>query len=401
MLKSVFKKQSVKVWLAASCAVVALSTLSVVPDMGFAQQQRGTTAGQGGPSGAAGQRGGVGAGGSGGSSQGLGGIFRDLSDDSTNIETRITRGKGERVIIIIEGDDDSDRPAWAGGEKELNPQRGDGNPNPGTTKGDLYGDLVYLYRDPITGLPILDDDGNEQACTTIDCSEYASIIDGEIPAGAIEVDFGRTNIMRAPASVTEHSLDEVVNKLFPVDADGNPVAVTITTDEAGRIVVDGATIDSPLENYALYLALLSGTISIPGFDDPVLLATSALAGAADKTGDITLDFVINVNEISELSTGDLDYYDYTGFTYVRDYDDDADGDGTIDPYTYYYFDTDGTTVLSAQLWIDDYLALTNGDLPSSTEYAALFAQAADDALEVIELVHTQIHDSQLPGTIPQ
>ena len=61
MLKSVFKKQSVKVWLAASCAVVALSTLSVVPDMGFAQQQRGTTAGQGGPSGAAGQRGGVGA----------------------------------------------------------------------------------------------------------------------------------------------------------------------------------------------------------------------------------------------------------------------------------------------------------------------------------------------------
>ncbi|MDX5390014.1 MAG: hypothetical protein LPK16_06690 [Rhodobacterales bacterium] len=369
--------------------------------MGFAQQQRGTTAGQGGPSGAAGQRGGVGAGGSGGSSQGLGGIFRDLSDDSTNIETRITRGKGERVIIIIEGDDDSDRPAWAGGEKELNPQRGDGNPTPGTTKGDLYGDLVYLYRDPITGLPILDDDGNEQACTTIDCSEYASIIDGEIPAGAIEVDFGRTNIMRAPASVTEHSLDEVVNKLFPVDADGNPVAVTITTDEAGRIVVDGATIDSPLENYALYLALLSGTISIPGFDDPVLLATSALAGAADKTGDITLDFVINVNEISELSTGDLDYYDYTGFTYVRDYDDDADGDGTIDPYTYYYFDTDGTTVLSAQLWIDDYLALTNGDLPSSTEYAALFAQAADDALEVIELVHTQIHDSQLPGTIPQ
>ncbi|MDP5349748.1 MAG: hypothetical protein NWQ32_15355, partial [Paracoccaceae bacterium] len=251
MRKSVFKKQSVKLWLAASCAVVALSTLSVLPDMSFAQQQRGVAAGQGGQSGGAGQRGGTGTGG--GSGQGLGGIFRDLSDDSTNIETRITRGKGERVIIIIEGDDDSDRPAWAGGAKELNPQRGDGNPNPGTTKGDLYGDLVYLYRDPITGLPILVD-GYEQACTNSDCTEYEPIIDGEVPEGAIEVDFGRTNIMRAPASVTEHSLDEVVNKLFPVDADGNPVAVTITTDEAGRIVVDGATIDSPLENYALYLA---------------------------------------------------------------------------------------------------------------------------------------------------
>ncbi len=395
MLQRAFKKQSVKVWLAASCAVMALSTLSVVPDMGFAQQQRGATAGQGqgGQSGSGGQRGA-----GGGSSQGLGGIFRDLSDGSTNIETRITRGKGERVIIIIEGDDDSDRPAWAGGSKELNPNRGEGNPSPGTTKGDLYGDLVYLLRNPVTGLPVLDDDGNEQACTNIDCTEYASIIDGEVPAGAIEVDFGRTNIMRAPASVTEHSLDEVVSKVFPVDADGNPLPVEITTDESGRLVVDGATIDSPLENYALYVALLSGDISIPGFD-PVLLATSALAGAADKTGDITLDFVINVNEISELSTGDLDYYDYTGFSYSRDYDDDADGDGTIDPYTYYYFDTDGTTVLSAELWIDDYLALTNGDLPTATDFAALFAQAADDALEVIELVHTQIHDEKLPGTI--
>jgi hypothetical protein len=400
MISKIFTKASVKAGLIAGCASLALVTSPLVSDTAFAQQgsgnqmKGGNSAGSGRGASADQHGGGIS-----GRGKGLSSIFKDMPGSGTNIETQIFRGKGERVIIIIEEDDDSDRPDWAGGSKELNPHRGEGNTSPGTTKGDLYGDLVYLLRNPITGLPILDDDGNEQACTTSDCSEYASIIDGEVPAGAIEVDFGRTNIMRAPASVTEHSLDEVVSKLFPVDADGNPVAVTITTDEAGRIVVDGATIDSPLENYALYLALLSNTISIPGFDDPVLLATSALAGAADKTGDITLDFVINVNELSDLSSENLDYYDYSGFTYTRDYDDDADGDGIIDPYTYYYFDTDGTTVLSAELWIDDYLDLTNGDLPSDTDSAALFTKAADDALEVIELVHTQIHEEELPGTI--
>ena len=372
----------------------------MVTDTAFAQQgsgnqmKGGNSAGSGRGAGADQHGGGIS-----GKGKGLSSIFKDMPDSGTNIESRILRGKGERVIIIIEEDDDSDRPVWAGGSKELNPHRGEGNPSPGTAKGDLYGDLVYLLRDPETGLPIeVDENGDPvgegevgvyAACLDTACVEYEPIIDGEIPADAIEVDFGRTNIMRAPDSVLQHSLDEVLSKLA--------AATTVATDEAGRLVLDGATIDSPLENLALYEALISGEVSLDGYDS-LLLATSALAGAADKTGTIDLDFLYNVNTISGINTGDLEYYDYSDFTYVRNYDDDADGDGTIDPYSYYYLDEDGNPV-SASLYIDDYLASVNGDLPSSSDYATLFAAAADDALEVIELIHTQIHDEKLPGTI--
>ena len=110
-----------------------------------------------------------------------------------------------------------------------------------------------------------------------------------------------------------------------------------------------------------------------------------LAGGADKTGDIDLDFVYNINQISGVAE---DYYDYSSFTYSRTYPAD---------YTYYYFDTDGVTVLSATLDINAYLEAVNGSLPTDGGIT-LFSVAADDALEVIELVHTQIHEGLLPGT---
>ena len=257
MQKPFVSRSSAKSLLTTGCAVFALMSASVAPDTVFAQQSSGQGkqmqgAGAGGGGGGRSQGGQMGQRSSG---KGLEGIFRDIEEpgSSTNIETRILRGKGERVIIIIEEDDDSDRPDWAGGSKELNPHRGDGNLSPGTTKGDLYGDLVYLLRDPVTGLPIEVDpvtglpieegEGVYAACLDTACEAYEPIIDGEIPAGAIEVDFGRTNIMRAPDSVLQHSLDEVLSKL--------EAANTIETDEAGRLVLDGATIDSPLENLAL------------------------------------------------------------------------------------------------------------------------------------------------------
>ena len=139
--------------------------------------------------------------------------------------------------------------------------------------------------------------------------------------------------------------------------------------------------------------MISGAITVDGYDS-LLLATSALAGAADKTGTIDLDFLYNVNDISGLNDGDLGYYSYSDFTYVRDYDDEANGD---EPYSYFYLDEDGNPV-SASLYIDDYLEAVNGELTDS-DGATLFAAAADDALEVIELIHTQIHDEKLPGTI--
>src|SRR5210317_1107399 len=38
-------------------------------------------------------------------------------------------------VLEAEDDSDSDRPDWAGGDKEENPHRGEGNPQPGDMKG--------------------------------------------------------------------------------------------------------------------------------------------------------------------------------------------------------------------------------------------------------------------------
>jgi hypothetical protein len=64
---------------------------------------------------------------------------------------------------------------------------------------------------------------------------------------------------------------------------------------------------------------------------------------------------------------------------------------------------DGALPTTATLDINAYLAdeSVNGELPDAGDYAALFAAAADDALEVIELVHTQIYTEILPGTVVQ
>jgi hypothetical protein len=83
------------------------------------------------------------------------------------------------------------------------------------------------------------------------------------------------------------------------------------------------------------------------------------------------------------------HYDYTAFTYTRDYPAD---------YTY-WVSIDGADPVSQILDINVYLEAMNGTLPAQTSSAALFSAAADDALEVIELVHTQIYTELLPGIV--
>ena len=321
-------------------------------------------------------------------------------------------GQGDRPSSgpSTEADEDSDRPAWAGGNPELNPHAGagTGNPSSGTTKGDIYGDLVVLLRDPVTGAPIVagtsvDPETNEEiteyyVCLDADCTTTVSTVLGEIPEGvtAIEVDFGRSSVARAPDSVTDHALDEALAKLEDADE--------VALDVSGRIVysIDGTwyTIDSPLENLALYIDLATGlatdsTTATEAALDALGLATldtaaSLLAGVADKTGDITLDYLVNENVISGIVDPGV-YYDYTDFAYTRDYPTE---------YTY-WVSIDGALPVTATLDINAYLAdeSVNGELPPATDFAALFAAAADDALEVIELVHTQIYTEILPGTI--
>lgn len=298
-------------------------------------------------------------------------------------------------------DDDSDRSEWSQGNRDSNPHaKGGGQPSgAGDTKGDLYGDLVLILRDPVTGLPDYDDNGELQICTSADCSTYVSTVEGEIPEGTttFEVDFGRASIARSPDAVVSKALTDALDKLESADAG------TISTDEAGRITfeVDGvsATIDSPLENLALYIELMDslandtdseGLVAVLGDLATLNTAASLLAGVADKTGDIGLDYVYYENRIVDLDyveAGDDAYYDYSDFTYDRSYD-------TAYPYVVV---VDGAYV-DKTLDINEYLDAINGTLPSATEKAALFAAAADDALEVIELLHTQLFIEVLPGT---
>lgn len=311
-----------------------------------------------------------------------------------------------------EADDDSDRPTWAGGNPELNPHAGagTGNPDSGTTKGDIYGDLVVLFRDLASGEPIIagtsiDPETGEEiteyyVCLDLDCTEKVATEFGEIPEGvtAVEVDFGRSSVARAPDRVMDQALTEALDKLT--------TAEDVGVDAAGRITyISGGvtyTIDSPLENLALYIDLAVGladetTISeaeaaLGGAGLATLdTAASLLAGVADKTGDITLDYLVNENVIAGVvEVGD--YYDYSTFTYSRTYPESYD----------YWYSPDGIVApVSLTLDVNAYLAdeSVNGELPAATDYAALFAAAADDALEVIELVHTQIIIGEiLPGT---
>ena len=223
------------------------------------------------------------------------------------------------------------------------------------------------------------------------------MVDNEIPAGAttFEVDFGRASVVRSPTSVVDHALDEALAKLT---ADG----VTLGTDEAGRItiLVNGvvtSTIDSPLENLALYIDLVKGLVdgsaTVEALGDLATLDTAAslLAGAADKTGDISLDFLVNENVFAGVvEAGDV--YSYDGFTYDRTYPTD---------YTFWYSPDGLVAPVEKTMDINDYLASLNGTLPAANEVAALFAAAADDALEVIELVHTQIVTDDFLGDYAQ
>ena len=298
---------------------------------------------------------------------------------------------------VLEADDDSDRPPWAGGDPTQNPHSGGGEGKPdsaGTMKGDDYGDLIVLKRDPVTGEP-LTEEGEYLVCLDAACVETVPTVDGEVPAGVtpLEVDFGRAAAARSPDKVTDKALDDAIAKLT---AEG----VVLSTDDAGRITytVDGVTntIDSPLENLALYVDLVTGLTSDStsaaeaALGELATLDTAAalFAGVADKTGDISLDYTVYQNVIADV-VEQGEFYDYSSLTYTRDYPDD---------YTY-YVSVDGADPVTMTLDINAYLEAINGALPAADEYASLFSAAADDSVEVIELIHTPVHTEVLPGTV--
>ncbi|WP_317587329.1 hypothetical protein [Vibrio sp. EA2] len=365
-------------------------------------------------------------------------------------------------------DDSSDRPAWAGNQgKDGKPGRG--NNQPGVSKGDLYGDLLIIVRND-NGEPVLytwdwvdeldatiykpaqDDNGcfqpiaNEQALDPItgeplpalpeefqmliplnsDC-EIVESLEGyegyDFASYGEEVDFGRLSVARSPTDVIEASYNEAMSNINN--------ALSIRTDPAGRIEVEVEagvfkTIDSPLENLALYKKLmLNGYLPELDLTDEQLgglrhlagngvetlsledlnMAASFLAGAGDKFGYITLDLVININTIlgindvngNNLNLNENGYFNFTAYSYYRDVAYGGKQVGLLLPGVVPAEPDEYGIIYPVEVSTLSYQVVPLLDIPSNpqaftadqvnTDYARGFTQAADDSLRVINYIH--------------
>jgi hypothetical protein len=331
-------------------------------------------------------------------------------------------GKGskslEKSVLSPSVAEDSDRPVWAG-VKGGKAGAGGKPGSAGSKKGDLYGDLFVLIRDPVTGVALTETIGTTvyplvQAYSSTGVllpgtsvprdAEGNLLLTGTLPDGTAyiyttkEIEFGRLSVGRSPTKVLDHSLVEAVTKLVAADASSTDT-MYITLDASGRLVIvtDGVAkaIDSPLENLALFKAIanlpdgvrtisvtttskdgglpVTLTWTIPTDVNIDLLKASLLAAAADKTGTITLDTVMYMLPIigvtDNLSTVSYDRATtYSGVT---------------------------TTVLVTKdggvTWVPEVVSVYDAVFKSTNvtvpDGATDFAQAADDALQVIEFIH--------------
>lgn len=309
-------------------------------------------------------------------------------------------------------------------------------PGAGSKKGELYGDQYVLLRDvdPTdgggSGEPVLDENGQ-----LILVGSNGSLIyfeanaegEYEIPAASLpyvqEVELERANVARAPDKVMEKSLAAAMEKI--------EVASVVDVDPAGRIVCDGTTIDSPLENLALYTYLMTagGQSSWPdvvefwpeefqalvgdNLLDPDWDPSSLLGAAFSKSLPVTLDAVLyqnttlGVNEVTQAGgQTQIDYFSFssaTGETYQ--YDRVAQYENI---WLQWYEDTDGdpstlerveATVLEAVFanaqWMDQYIQASADPTVYETVDASQsgvndFAQAVDDARAVINFMHEMV-----------
>ena len=303
----------------------------------------------------------------------------------------------------------------------------------GSKKGDLYGDQYVLLRDvnPTdgggNGEPVLDANGQPILVGSNGLPiYYVANIDGdyEIPADQVAltqtVDLERANVARAPDKVMEKSLEAAMAK---IDA-----ATVLSVDPAGRIVCDGVTIDSPLENLALYQFLMTagGKSSWPAVTEfwpeslqallgpneisPDWDPASLLGAAFSKSAPISLDAVLYQNTVLGVNTvtqvggkPQVDYFDFSNGTLeTYNYDREARFEGV---WLQWYADTDGDitdleqvqmslleAVFEAAKWTDAYLSLSADGKTFEHQGATAsgvndFAQAADDARAVINFMH--------------
>jgi hypothetical protein len=242
---------------------------------------------------------------------------------------------------------------------------GGGNQGDGPDNGVIYGDAVYLLRDPDTGVPVTingcirplwgpdggvlavnadfatDDYKPEVAPENIEgwsscepavlASEEALIkqviladddADDELEACDViancmdyvtEADLGRLSILKSPDRVLDRQLEEAITKL---ESGGE-----IKLDASGRPVVGGVTFDSPLLNLALFreFHLWGAIVKNPLTDNEevvyepaqykhphdFILAAAFGLGAGDDKEDPGIDLEIAVRTAAIIDLGGL------------------------------------------------------------------------------------------------
>ena len=385
---------------------------------------------------------GSGDGGGGGTPSGSGGASSGGGDaPAAGGATRGSDGtSGRPATVTPQAEDGTSGPPEGKGVPPEDKQGGrkpvEGEPS----LGDLFGDLYVVLRDD-NGVPILTEEGWLQP---LDAEGNPIPLDAEgeplDEEALVTVDLGRLNLSRSTVAVLDSQLEEAVRVInLADDADAGE---SVSLDAAGRIVVTyvdedtgelvAKTIDSPLENLAIYELLMTDG-ALPGLTSPLLPAeleyladgetrdatdlaeaTAYLAAATDKTGTLTVDEIAYVNNILGIDREELlldtdgdgegdtatgiwvSTTDYGDFTYDREtsYDVnvvalvpsgetwvDLDGDGQEDEGETFTTWEPALVNIYDTVFADE--SYSTGTEPTITD----FTQAADDAREVIEFIH--------------
>jgi hypothetical protein len=311
---------------------------------------------------------------------------------------------------------------------------GGGNPNPGKSqgKGALYADLMVIARDA-NGVPILDRNDCYQPITADASIGVAAMsTDGLYPYGypvypvplvgsapaamaededelevcdplnesyagyVSEVDLGRLNLGRSPEKVLQKQLGDVVAAL------SEPAVVTV--DASGRLVADGTTVDSPLQNLTIYQSILeTGLIGGLALNPWPLhkwgLTAAGLAAGSPKEGFvITVDTVQYLNRILDIpaDTG-------TGAIFPANLSDGTDEQflnfGTVPAYSrtatfpgcvaWNQEIFPGKTPTSVMAEVFGTAAVPEGEQNTSQGNVHAYVQFAEDAHQVLVWVHAQ------------
>ena len=315
-----------------------------------------------------------------------------------------------------------------------------------------FGDLIILLRDA-NGVPILDANQCQQPIAfpsdTCDAAVGLVPIDPDTCAVAVgfetctqEVDFGRINSARSPDTVFESQLADVVVSLATADC--------ISLDPAGRLVasrvaggvVSTSTIDSPLQNLAIFRQLMltgflgdaANPIALPA--ETLDTAARGLGVASDKAGEVNVDLVAYLNQIMGLSdpatTTILDpkicilvkeevmgvvqlvekcFLDYGAYGYDRTANFEAlpypayipgPPDAPVDGWFEYLAEIDPQQIPPLfEIMQGPVLDVVFGVDPGFTDGSiGGFAQAADDTRAVIDFMHNWPVPGDFPTPVP-